>query len=171
MEFYDVINARFSCKKFKNKPISTETLELILRAGNLAPTAKNLQEHKIYVLTSESLLRKVDNITPCRYNAPVVMAIVYDKDNTFLYPGGKHNSGIEDVSIVATYIMLAATNENINSCWINYFDPEKASDELNLPDNEKLVLMLALGYRADDFTITSKHYIRKDISENVVYLR
>lgn len=97
------------------------------------------------------------------------MAITYDKDNTFLYPCGNHNLGIEDVSIVATYMMLAATNEDNNSCWLNYFNPEKASNELNLPDNEQIVLLLALGY-GEDLTPTSKHFIRKDISENVVYL-
>ena len=77
MEFNEVLKARFSCKKFSNKPICAETLESILKAGNLAPTAKNLQEHKVYVLTSDSLLQKIDNITPCRYNAPVVLAILF----------------------------------------------------------------------------------------------
>lgn len=170
MEFYEVLKARFSCKKYSNKPICAETLESILKAGNLAPTAKNLQEHKVYVLTSDSILQKIDNITPCRYNAPVVLAITYDKANTFQYPGGKYDSGIEDASIVATYMMLAATNESVNSCWLNYFDPEKASKELNIPENEQLVLLLALGYGEDDLAPTPKHYIRKDISENVIYL-
>lgn len=170
MEFNEVLKARFSCKKFSNKPICAETLESILKAGNLAPTAKNLQEHKVYVLTSDSLLQKIDNITPCRYNAPVVLAITYDKDNTFQYLGGKYNSGVEDTSIVATYMMLAATNEGVNSFWLNYFDPENASDELDIPESEQLVLLLALGYGEDDFAPSSKHYIRKDISENVIYL-
>lgn len=67
-------------------------------------------------------------------------------------------------------MMLAATNEGVNSCWLNYFDPENASDELDIPESEQLVLLLALGYGEDDFAPSSKHYIRKDISENVIYL-
>ena len=37
----------------------------------------------------------------------------------------KENSGIEDATIVATHLMLAAYNAGIDSCWINFFDPQE----------------------------------------------
>ena len=46
-----------------------------------------------------------------------------NKDSVFTYPGGKHSSGAEDAAIVATHLMLAATNAAVDSCWINFFDP------------------------------------------------
>ena len=46
MEFLELIKKRHSCKKFSNKPISKEVIDEILKAGRLAPTAKNLQEQK-----------------------------------------------------------------------------------------------------------------------------
>lgn len=87
MEFSDVIKERYSCKKFDGRQIEKEQLESILEAGRLAPTAKNLQEQKIYVVQSEEGLAKIDRVTPCRYGAPTVLIVAFDKDNVFVYPG------------------------------------------------------------------------------------
>lgn len=72
--------------------------------------------------------------------------VTYDKNNVFTYPGEKRDSGVEDATIVATHLLLAAYNEEIDSCWINFFDPQKIAQELNLPENEEVVMMLDLGY-------------------------
>src|SRR5699024_5142574 len=123
MEFSDVIKERYSCKKFDGRQIEKEQLESILEAGRLAPTAKNLQEQKIYVVQSEEGLAKIDRVTPCRYGAPTVLIVAFDKDNVFVYPGEKRNSGIEDATIVATHMILAAKNAGVDSCWLNRLDP------------------------------------------------
>ena len=52
MEFTDVIARRYACKKFSDRPLDPAALQEILQAGRLAPTAKNLQEQKIYVVQS-----------------------------------------------------------------------------------------------------------------------
>ena len=52
MEFKDVIKNRYSCKKYSDRQVENEKLAAILAAGRLAPTAKNLQEHHIYVIQS-----------------------------------------------------------------------------------------------------------------------
>lgn len=60
MEFNDVIKNRYACKKYDGTPVAKEALDAILAAGRLAPTAKNLQEHHVYVIQSEEGLKKVD---------------------------------------------------------------------------------------------------------------
>ena len=42
MDFKEVVQGRYSCKKFSEKSIEPEKLQSILEAGRLAPTAKNL---------------------------------------------------------------------------------------------------------------------------------
>ena len=123
MEFTEVIKERYSCKKFDGRPVEKEQLDAILEAGRLAPTAKNLQEQRIYVVQSAEGLAKIDKLTPCRYGAGTVLVVAFDSENVFTYPGGKRDSGIEDASIVATHLMLAAKNVGVDSCWINFFDP------------------------------------------------
>ena len=170
MNFSDVIKERYSCKKFSERQVEEEKLQKILQAGRLAPTAKNLQEQRIYVIRSAEGLAKVDKLTPCRYGASTVLAVAFDKNNVFVYPGGKRDSGIEDATIVATHLMLAAKAEGVDSCWINFFDPEEAAKELGLPENEQMLMFLDLGYPADGAGPLAPHGQRKDLKETVSYL-
>ena len=75
MEFKEVIESRYSCKKYSDKKVEREKLEAVLEAGRLAPTAKNLQEQHVYVLESKETLDKFDIETPCRYGAPTVLVV------------------------------------------------------------------------------------------------
>lgn len=170
MEFSDVIKKRFSCRKYKNIPVLKEDMDIILEAGRIAPTAKNLQEQRIYVVQSEEGLAKIDKITKCRFGAPAVLVVAFDRNNVFVYPGKKHSSGAEDASIVASHMMLAAENIGVGSCWVNYFDPEFAASELNLPENEEVLMMLTLGYPAEDAAPLPMHSDRKPLCETVTYL-
>lgn len=170
MEFTNLVSQRYSCKKYDGRPVSDESLRSILEAGRLAPTAKNLQEQKIYVVRSEEGLAKIDKITPCRYGAATVLVVAFDKTNVFTYPGGKRDSGAEDASIVATHMMLAACNAGVDSCWINFFDPDKAHEILGLPENEEVLMLLDLGYAAEGTGPLPNHGKRKDLAETVQYM-
>jgi nitroreductase len=172
MDFQKLVQERYSCKKFTNQPVPQEKLDAILEAGRVAPTAKNLQEQRIYVARTPESLAKIDQITPCRYGAPVVLVVAFDKDNVFHYPGDRYDSGVEDATIIATHMLLASAAEGINSCWLNFFDPDKAAEILGLPANEQAVMLLDLGYAADDPAgrPLENHGKRKAIGETVSYL-
>ncbi len=170
MEFKDVIRNRYSCRKYSEKEVEAEKLAAILEAGRLAPTAKNLQEQRIYVIKSEEALAKIDSITPCRFGAPIVIAVAFDKDNVYTYPGGMKSSGDEDATIVATHMILAAADEGLGSCWLNRFDPQQTAELLGLPENEELVMLMDIGYAAEEAAPSPMHGSRKDISETVRYL-
>ena len=170
MEFFDVIKERYSCKKFDAQQIDKKQLNAILEAGRLAPTAKNLQEQKIYVVQAEEGLAKIDKVTPCRYGAPTVIIVAFDKGNVFVYPGEKRDSGIEDATIVATHMILAAKAAGVDSCWINFFDPEAVAKEFSLPDNEEVLMILDLGYAGEGAAPLTTHNQRKELSDTVKYL-
>lgn len=170
MDFKDVVKGRYSCKKYSSRPVDEETLSRILEAGRLAPTAKNLQEQHIYVVSRPATLDIIDSVTPCRYGAPMVLVVAFDKENVYTYPGGKRQSGVEDASIVATHIMLAATDEGVDSCWVNCFDPDRLHDLLKLPANEEILMLLDLGYADEDGQPLPNHFSRKPLSETVTRL-
>jgi len=170
MEFTDVIEKRYSCKNYSARKVEDEKLTAILSAGRVAPTAKNFQEQRIYVVRSEEGLAKIDAATPCRYGAPICLVVAYDRSNMFTYPGGKHTSGAEDAAIVATHMLLAAANAGVDSCWINFFDPEKLAAELGLPENEEVLMLMDLGYAAEGAGPLANHGLRKPLEETVAYL-
>ena len=170
MDFKEVIKARYSCKKYSNRQVEEEKLTAILNAGRLAPTAKNPQEQHVYVLQSPEALAKIDAVTPCRYGAPTVLVIAFDKNNVFTYPGGKRDSGVEDATIVATHMILAAADEGVDSCWINFLDPEKLAEALSFPENEEILMAMDLGYAAEGAGPLPNHSSRKELSETVSYM-
>ncbi|MBQ3755999.1 MAG: nitroreductase family protein [Oscillospiraceae bacterium] len=170
MEFKTVVQNRFSCKKYSSRQVESEKLAAILEAGRLAPTAKNLQEQHIYVVQNPDVLARIDTVTPCRYGAPTVLVVAYDRNNVFTYPGGKRDSGTEDATIVATHMILAAADEGVDSCWINYLDPDKLAEALGLPENEEVLMVMDLGYGADGAGPLPKHFDRKPLCETVSYL-
>ena len=170
MEFKEVVKNRFSCKKYSSRKLKAAKLEAILEAGRLAPTAKNLQEQHVYVVQSEKILTKIDGVTPCRYGAPTVLVVAFDKNNVFTYPGGKRDSGVEDATIVATHMILAAADEGVDSCWINFFDPDKMAEAIDLPENEEILMLLNLGYAAEGAGPLPNHSSRKPLAETVSYL-
>lgn len=170
MEFKEVIKNRFSCKKYGSRRVEAGKLNAILEAGRLAPTAKNLQEQRIYVLQSEEALAKIDKATPCRYGAPTVLVVAYDRINVFTYPGGKKDSGAEDATIVATHMILAAADAGVDSCWLNNFDPDALAKDLGLPENEEILMLMDLGYAAEGSGPLPNHGKRKPLQETVSYL-
>ena len=170
MEFKEVIEKRYSCRKFDGRKIDRAQLEAILEAGRIAPTAKNLQEQRIYVIESEQALEAVDRLTPCRYGAPTVLVVAFDRNNVFTYPGGKRDSGIEDATIVATHMVLSAYNEGVDGCWVNNFDPDQLKAEMGLPENEEILMILDLGYAAEGAGPLPNHSKRKTVSETVTWL-
>ena len=170
MDFTQLVAQRYSCKAYGPRQVEPERLKAILNAGRLAPTAKNLQEQHIYVLQSPQALAKVDELTPCRYGAPTVLVVAWDKNNVFTYPGGQRDSGAEDAAIVATHLMLAAANEGVDSCWLNLFDPAEVSRVLGLPESVEILMLLDLGYAAEGAGPLPNHTSRKSLEDTVTYL-
>ena len=170
MEFTKLVSERYSCKKFDGRPVEDAALAEILNAGRLAPTAKNLQEQRIYVARTPEALAKIDEITPCRYGAGTVLVVAFDSANVFTYPGGARDSGVEDATIVATHMILAAKNAGVDSCWLNRFDPAEAKRILGLPENEEVLMLMDLGYPAEGAAPLPNHTSRKPLEETVTYL-
>jgi len=74
------------------------------------------------------------------------------------------------VSIVADHMMLAAWDIGIGSCWVNYFKPSDVKAAFDLPDNETPVLLMPIGYPADDSKAAHLHNESKNMSEIVKIL-
>ena len=170
MDFIKLAKDRYSLKKYDGRKVEKDKLDVILEAANLAPTAKNLQNNFIYVAESDEALKKVDQVTPCRYGASTVLIISYDESKVFKYPGGKYDSGFEDAAIVATHIILAAKSLGVDSCWINNMDPDQAREVFELPENETVVCLIDLGYPAEGAGPLVNHSKRKDLDEFVKYI-
>ena len=59
MELLDIMNERFSVRKYVDKPVEPEKLDKILNAAHAAPTAANQQPVKLLVVLSPESLEKL----------------------------------------------------------------------------------------------------------------
>ena len=169
MEFDKVIRERYSVRKFDfNKEVEEDKLNTILEASRLAPTAKNMQPQRIFVCKSKESIEKIDTITRCRYNAPIVLVVCVDMNE--IYEGDFGTTADIDASIVTTHMMLEATNQGIGSIWIELFDHEKIKEVLELEDNLKPVALLPIGYPTEESKPSPLHESRKELEETVTYI-
>ena len=168
MEFEKVIKERTSTRKFKNTKIDNELINKILQAGRLAPTAKNQQPQKIYIITSHEGLDKIDKVTPCRYNAPVCLLVCSDKE--IAWKKEEYCSYEMDATIVATHMILEATNIGVDNIWIRNFNRSDITKVFNLPKNIIPICIIPLGYKEENTPINPLHNQRKDISLTTEYI-
>ena len=170
MELLELAKARYSVRKFAEKPVEEEKLQKVLAAGACAPTAKNQQPQKIYVLESEDAIEKIRGITRCAFNAPVVLMVCGCKDQAWVNPFNDRSSAEMDCSIVTTQMMLQAQELGLGTCWVCWFDTKQTKEAFNIPENEEVFALLPLGYPAESSYPSSMHDSRKALEETVVRL-
>lgn len=171
MEFNNVIKERYSVRKYKPDRITDEELHTILKAGMLAPTGCNYQPQRIYVLKSDEAIAKIRALSRCAFDAPVVLLIALDETADWKSPlEAGCRAGIQDVSIVADHMMLAAWDIGVGSCWVNYFKPSEVKAAFDLPVNETPILLMTLGYPAEDAKPLGLHSESKEMSEIIKVL-
>jgi nitroreductase len=172
MDFYDVIRQRRSIRSFKSDPVPDEAVERIISAVDQAPSACNLQPFTVKLIRNKELKNAL--AASCRQDfpgeAPLILAVIAHPQNAWNRGADGFNSADVDIAIAMEHAILAATAEGLGSCWLNRFDPQKTAELLGLPENEELVMLMDIGYAAEDAAPAPLHGSRKDITETVKYL-
>ena len=168
MKFIKLVEQRYSLRKFSDKPIEKEKLDLVLKAGQLAPTACNYQPQRILVIENEGL-EILKRCTKFHFGARMVLLICYDNAISWKRSFDHKDSGDTDASIVSTHMMLQATEIGLGTTWVGLFDPDLIAKEFNLPNNIVPVVLMPLGYPSQDATQSPHHNKRKLIKETVFY--
>lgn len=165
MDYNDVINERFSCRSFLPKKITKEELNQILNTGILAPTAVNFQPERIIVVENEELLEKMKEATRFTFDAKTIIVVCYDKSVSWHRRSDGKDHGDIDSAIVATNMMLEATNLKLGSCFVCSFKDAILRNILEIPDNYGITCMLPIGYPKE----IKPHGERKGLEDIVSY--
>lgn len=169
MDFKDLAKERYSLRKFSQKSIEKEKLDLILRAGQLAPTATNAQPQKILVIDNKDVLNLLKECTPYLFDAPTALIVFYDRNIAAVRKYDNKNYGEVDATIVITQIMLQATDLGLGTTFVGHFDPQLLSEKFSIPENIIPVGILPIGYPAEDAEPSLKHNERYSIEKTVFY--
>ena len=169
MDYEKLITERYSVRNFKPEHLPQETIEKILEAGHKAPTGCNYQPQRILVLNTDETIAKLKECTKCHFNAPTAMLVCHNKDESWVRKYDSTLSSSVDAVIVTTYMMLAAQNEGVGTCWVMHFDPNAMRKSFNIPASYEPVALLVMGYPADDAKPLDLHDQFRPMNEVVFY--
>lgn len=169
MEFERLISERYSVRSFRAEHLPQEVIDQILKAGHLAPTGCNYQPQRILVLNTDEAIEGLKNCTKCHFNAPTAMLVCHNREESWKRPCDGALSSSVDAIIVCTYLMLAAKNVGVGSCWVMHFDPAAMRKEFRIPEQVEPVALLVMGYPAEDAKPLALHEQKRSMDEVVVY--
>ena len=168
MEFFKVIEKRYSVRAYKTDPVEDDKLKQILEAARLAPTAANRQPFQLIVIHTADRKEELNPIyaRPWFVQAPLVICACGVPNQGWVRRDGKSYCDV-DVAIVMDHLILAAANLGLGTCWIGAFDPAVTREILGLPDDIEPIAFTPLGYPDDK----PKPKRRKLLDELVRYER
>lgn len=168
MKFIELAEKRRSIRSYKSDPVPEELLNEVLLAGNLAPTAKNLQPFHFIVVRNSKRLDTLCQAYPAPFlrEAPVVIVVCVEPSKGWTRDryDGKNYCEV-DASIAVDHMTLAATELGLGTCWIAAFNPGKVIEAMNLPDGVLPIILLPLGFPNEE----GREKTRKKLKELVRY--
>jgi nitroreductase len=152
---YELLKARRSIRKFKDKQLEQEKLDTILKSALMAPSSRGRRPWEFVVVTDRELLQKLSN---CREygagflaGAPAAVVILADPEKCDVW--------IEDATITAIIMQLIAQSLGLGSCWVQVRErftstgqtaEDYVKDVLAIPGGFKVQCIVGLGYPAED---------------------
>ena len=152
MDFFDVIQKRYSVRSYKRDPVEEHKLQRIIEAARLAPTAANRQPFQLIVIHTAGRETELSRIYDQAWfvQAPMIICACAIPNKAWVRRDGKNYSDV-DVAIAMDHLVLAATDVGLGTCWIAAFDPAAAREVLGLPDSVEPIAFTPLGFAANQF--------------------
>ena len=173
-DFTALTKNRRSCRNFNDKPLDKETVYKLAELARFAPSACNSQPWKMYCVTEENRVAAVRKaLTEGGMNAFLSGAkafiAVAETGCCALKENVKKRFSTDrfvkyDVGEAVAYITLAAKSAGLESCIIGWINEPELRAAIEMPDGEKCVIVVALGY--SDAAVPQK--VRKPENETVV---
>ncbi|OUO81080.1 nitroreductase [Blautia sp. An249] len=157
MELQEALQKRRSVRSYQKQKVEEEKIKKMLEAAILAPSWKNSQVTRYYVVTGEEMLEKVKETLP-EFNrknvqdAPVliVSAIIRDRSG-FERDGTPSNElgngwGYYDCGMQSMNLLLAAKEQGLDTLVMGIRDAGKIAELLEIPKEQSVVSVIGVGY-------------------------
>lgn len=164
MNTTECIKTRRSIRTYKEEAVSPELVREVVETARFAPSWKNTQTARYYVVQDAALKRKIAEScvlgftynTGTLVNAPalVVLAYVekrsgYERDGSYTTP--KENAWeMFDAGIAAQTFCLAAHEKGLGTCIMGIFDDAAVAKAISLPEGLRVGALIALGFPAEE---------------------
>ncbi len=170
MKFEELIQARRSVRAYEDRTPDHETLEAFLRQAQQAPSWKNLQTARTYVVEDPDLLAQVRGCLPSfnqRSSANAVLMVTTFVCGLSGFSNGEPDNecgdgwGAYDLGLRDAYLILAAKNAGLDTLIMGLRDADRLRGLLAIPQEEEIMSVIAVGYGAQENTAKG----RKELGE------
>jgi len=171
MNLQEIARHRFSCRKYKAQPIEKDKLEYVLNAGRIAPSAKNQQPWRFYVVQDEAILEQIKSCYRRDWinHLGTIIVAVGDHRKAWRRADGKGHADV-DLAIAIDHMTLAATEQSLATCWICMFDAMKCAQILKLEEGQEAIALLPIGYPETETNPDRHLKLRKPLDEIITWL-
>ena len=174
--FDDIVASRRSIRDYDaSKTISQEEVLELIKCAQEAPSWANQQPSKYYVAMSEDKVAAVKDLVGegnkrNTAGAPVMIVSTYVKGRSGFFRGNPANEigdgwGAYDNGLSNGFFILKARERGFDTLIMGMRDSDELRKLFAIPDDECIMAVISLGYRASD----PNRPDRKSISEIVKF--
>ena len=156
MEFEEIVFKRRTIRRFKQDPISTETLKKLVDYARVAPVARNIQALEFIIVNGAEMKQKLfplvrwanslpeDQRTPEKGREPTAYILVLVNKKI-------KNAFVDfDVGAAVENILLGAISFGIGTCWMAAIDYKRIRELFEIPEDYDLKQVISLGYSDEE---------------------
>ncbi len=149
--FYEILRSRRSIRRYKDLPVESEKVALLLKAALLSPSSRAIRPWEFILVDDRDLLAALSQVKPhgAGFLAGAPLGIVVAAD------ASRSDVWVEDAAIASVILLLMAEELGLGACWSQirervHQDGASASDKvrelLGIPDSHEVESIIAVGY-------------------------
>ncbi|MBI2596994.1 nitroreductase family protein [Candidatus Daviesbacteria bacterium] len=156
MVLEEIFKKREAVRNYLEKDVSEDLIKKILKLASLSPSAGNLQARRVIIVKNPAIRKKLkvtcSGLGRFTIEPPVIFVICSVPEESAIRYGdrGRNLYALQDATIFASYLQLAAVSLGLASCWVGSFDENKVSEILNIPKNLVPVVMIPVGFSEEE---------------------
>jgi len=169
----EFFRSRHSMRQFSNKEIDFEDIKKAVALAQKAPTACNRQASRVYYYDDEDTNKALGYLIAGNtgFEEEVKKYLVITADMSAFYDSFERNQIYVEAGLFAMALMEALHYYGIASCALQngeYYKKNLKFKEIckNIPENEKIILFIAIGYYKDEFNYAVSK--RKDLEKILI---
>jgi nitroreductase len=180
MNASDCIKSRRSIRNYKEDQIPQDVINEVVELARFAPSWKNTQIARYYVVQSAELKKKIAEEcmmdfafnTKTLTKAPALVVVAYVEKRSGFERDGSFTTSKEDrwemfdAGIATQTFCLAAAEKGLGTCIMGIFDEAKIAEAIALPEGQKVGAVLAIGYPEEEPVAPA----RKEVEQLVQFL-
>ena len=159
MKFDKVLEGRRTIRRYKNEPVEKDEIKKVLKAASLAPSWKNTECWRWYVVTEEKLLEelkqnglavqnqpKVENV-PCLIVAACETGLSgRDQDGEYASNTIGEGWSYFDTGLAVENLCLEAERLSLGTLIMGIFNEEVVRKMLSIAESQHILAVIALGH-------------------------